>query len=114
MWNVTQTLIGMQVDEQALKGRLIAYKDVDPNDEKSLAYIRRLIIDLALSIKVHPIALGLKGQTTGEILVPAYAVVEVILVNGIFEFNKRDRVRKPDFSKWGVKRNLSPSLTRWE
>ena len=106
MWTVAQTLIGMQVDEQALKGRFIAYKDVDPANNKTLAYIRRLIIDLALSIKVHPIALGLKGQTTGEIQVPAHVAVEVILVKNIFEFHKRDRVkRKPDVS-WGEKINL--------
>lgn len=58
LFGVAKTLIAMQVDEQALKGRFIAYKDVSPKHGQSLIYTRRLIIDLALTIKVHPIALG--------------------------------------------------------
>ena len=58
LFAVAETLIAMQVDEQALKGRFIAYKDVSPKHGKSLIYTRRLIIDLALTINVHPIALG--------------------------------------------------------
>ena len=58
LFSVAETLIAMLVDEQALKGRFIAYKDVSPKHGQSLGYIRRLIVDLALTIKVHPIALG--------------------------------------------------------
>ena len=57
-FSVAKTLIGMQVEEQALRGRFIAYKDVNPKHGRSLVYVRRLIVDLALTIKVHPIALG--------------------------------------------------------
>ena len=63
----------MQVDEQALKGRFIAYKDVKPELKMSLTYIRRLIMDLCLTIEVHPIALGIKSEVSVQyfIRIPA-------------------------------------------
>ena len=58
VFDVAKTLIEMQVDEQSLRGRFIAHKDVNPKHGRSLVYVRRLIVDLALTIQVHPIALG--------------------------------------------------------
>ena len=66
LYGVAKTLIAMQLEEQALRGRFIAYKDANPKHDQSLVHVRRLIVDLALTIRVHPIALGLLDGKTSK------------------------------------------------
>lgn len=63
---------------------------VKPERNMSLAYVRRLIIDLALTIKVHPLALGIKGEVSGEVYIPEGVHINIRLVTNTFEYNKRD------------------------
>ncbi|KAL8792378.1 MAG: hypothetical protein Q9195_004991 [Heterodermia aff. obscurata] len=106
LFAVAETLIAMQVDEQALKGRFIACKDVSPKHGQSLVYIRRLIIDLALTIQVHPIALGVKGEGSGQVFIPHNVHIECTVVTNTFAYNERDESPENNSKKWRKTKDL--------
>ena len=107
----------MQVKKQAFKSRFIAYKDVslsssleevesvwklirtqvEPSLGMKLQSVKRLMLDLALTIKVHPIALGVKGEASGQVSVPRNCKIQATCVANVFDYNDRHKNPGKDF-----------------
>lgn len=123
LWEIARTLIGMQIEQQALKARFIAYKDVSPYYPSislmrqtldafplslslflrtdalqvspklgmKLDRLKRLMLDLALTLKIHPIALGIKGEASGQIHIPKHVRLETKLITNVFYYLDRNK-----------------------
>lgn len=53
----------------------------------TMAAARRALIDLALSIEVHPLALGVAPEGEGQVVLPNDFSIEVTLVNNVIMYN---------------------------
>ena len=120
LWDVAKTLLTMQIEKQALKSRFIAYKDVsqpflkkctqgltdcvqvEPRLGMRLERVKRLMLDLALTLKVHPIALGIKAEASGQVSVPKNVRIEATCITNVFHYN--DRAKRPDREYMNVAR----------
>ncbi|KAL8756500.1 MAG: hypothetical protein Q9184_004482 [Pyrenodesmia sp. 2 TL-2023] len=83
----------MQVDRQPLKSRFIEYKEVYPGMPGSLPAIKRKMLDLALTVGVHPAALGIMYEESGKVGLPNGVTIHANQVADIFNFNDRDKTR---------------------
>lgn len=64
---------------------------VEPRFNLKLEQIKRIMLDLALTLKIHPIALGVKGEPSGQVFVPDGVFVHATRIVNIFDYNNRDR-----------------------
>ena len=64
-------------------------------------------MDLALTIKVHPIALGIRAESTGRIHVPENVHLDVSVVTNTFAYNDRS---SSDKDRWCEKKTLAPGF----
>ncbi|KAL8731919.1 MAG: hypothetical protein Q9181_004130 [Wetmoreana brouardii] len=94
---LAKTFVGMQSQSYPLKARFIAYKDVQPKYSMSLVKARRLMLDLALTINVHPSALGIIGEEDGQVSVLKLVTIEVTRVTNAIAYNDRDKDPNQDF-----------------
>ncbi|KAG7009733.1 hypothetical protein G7Y79_00001g000050 [Physcia stellaris] len=92
LYQQARTLMEMQLEQQALKSRFIAYKDVEPSVGMKLDKTKRLTLDLALTVKIHPIALGIKREVSSQVSVPANIEIESRCITDIFQYN--DRIKR--------------------
>ena len=53
--------------------------------------VKELLLDLALTIQVHPIALGIKAEATGQIFIPQQCRIEATQATNVFDYNNRDK-----------------------
>ncbi|KAI4253006.1 MAG: hypothetical protein LQ352_003958 [Teloschistes flavicans] len=90
LFPLAHTLARIQQERQTYKSRMIEYKEVNPESHMRLETVKRLILDLALTIKVHPTALGIKGEGHGQFYVPHNARVEVEQVADMFKYLNRN------------------------
>ena len=91
---MAKTLLQMQSDKQSLKSRFIAYKDVEPKLDMKLEEVKRLVLDIALTIAVHPIALGVKNEASGQISVPNGVRIDATIVFDIFAYIDSEGTQK--------------------
>lgn len=57
---------------------------------------KRLTLDLALTVKIHPIALGIKREVSSQVSVPAYIEIESRCITDIFRYNDRMKRSIPE------------------
>lgn len=86
----TATLLNdMAVSKQALKTRFIQYREADPHAK--LEVVKRIMYDIALTLQVHPTALGIQQQESGIIRLPHSIGVDNVIVNDVFRYIDRQR-----------------------
>jgi len=64
---------------------------VSPKLGMKLDRLKRLMLDLALTLKVHPIALGIKGEPSGQIHIPKHVRLESSLITNVSHYNDREK-----------------------
>ncbi|KAL9598691.1 MAG: hypothetical protein Q9179_003817 [Wetmoreana sp. 5 TL-2023] len=70
-----------------------------PKYSMSLDRARRLMLDLALTINVHPSALGIMGEDGGQVSVPKLVSIELTRVTNAIAYNDRDKNPSQDFKR---------------
>lgn len=110
----------MQAQEQMLKIRFIQYREVGcrssdpsmlphsdlvfrfvrshtknvlqvfPNTSMTLDQVKRILTDLALTIKVHPLALGFLAEDRGKFYLPEGTLIDATVVSNIIAYHKAD------------------------
>ncbi|KAL8905641.1 MAG: hypothetical protein Q9207_002514 [Kuettlingeria erythrocarpa] len=83
----------MQVVSQQLDFRSIGYEAIDPEAQESLAVVKRITLDLAITIGTHLTALGIMYEENGEMLLPQGNTIKITSVHDVFQFNNRDRAK---------------------
>lgn len=78
-----------------LKRRFVAYKDVETSVGMRLERLKRLMLNLALTVKVHPSALGIKAEAGGQVSNPAHRRIEMNCITDVFKYHDRHRTNLP-------------------
>ena len=111
----------MQAQEEMFKIRFLQYKDVSPhhhptsnpvspktaeirpqvfpNTSMTLDQVKKILTDLALTIKVHPLALGVLAEDKGQFHLPQGITIETTIVSNIISYRKTNRSAKHVQSK---------------
>ncbi|KAL8804042.1 MAG: hypothetical protein Q9182_002833, partial [Xanthomendoza sp. 2 TL-2023] len=86
----TATLLhNMIANRETLKMRFIQYREAGHRENLSL--VKQKVVDVALTLQIHPAAFGIQRQGDGTINTPKGVVVETTLVSDIFEWEDRQR-----------------------
>ena len=72
-----------------------------------MAQTRRILYDLALTIDVHPIALGVIPESNGQVTMPDQVAIHATIVTDIIRYHQQD-TREKDFTG---RRVFEPSQT---
>ena len=75
----------------------------------TMAQTRRILYDLALTIEVHPIALGVIPESNGQVTMPELVRIEATIVTDIIRYHQQD-TKVGDFTG---KRVFEPSQTAY-
>ncbi|KAL9577322.1 MAG: hypothetical protein Q9212_006439 [Teloschistes hypoglaucus] len=75
-----RVFILMQSRRNPVKARSIAYNAVEPKSGMTLERVRQIMNDLALTIKVHPSALGIVGEASGKLVLPSLVEIRATCV----------------------------------
>ncbi|KAF6227531.1 hypothetical protein HO173_012170 [Letharia columbiana] len=89
-YTIAVSLVDMQAQEQMLKIRFIQYREVFPNTSMTLDQVKRILTDLALTIKVHPLALGFLAEDRGKFYLPEGTLIDATVVSNIIAYHKAD------------------------
>ena len=73
----------------------------------TMAQTRRILYDLALTIEVHPIALGVIPESNGQVTMPEKVGIEAAIVTDIIRYHQEDTKEKDFIGK----RVFQPSQT---
>ena len=81
-----------------------------------LERVKRLILDLTLTIGVHPVALGVKAEPSGQVSIPTSCRIEAELVTNVFSYINREKTpgqeyRREERMKAGVHTIPEPVLS---
>ena len=57
----------------------------------SMAQTRRILYDLALTIEVHPMALGVIPESNGQVTMPEQVGIEATIVKDIIRYHQEDK-----------------------
>ena len=63
----------------------------------TLERVKRLMLDMALTIQVHPIALGVKGEASGQVSVPLNCKIQATCIANVLDYNDRHKHPGKDF-----------------
>ena len=73
----------------------------------TMAQTRRILYDLALTIEVHPIALGVIPESNGQVTLPELVGIEATIVEDIIRYHQED-TKEGEFTQ---KRVFQPNQT---
>ena len=81
-------LVEMQTELQPLQQRFFSYKAGMRRHNMTGVMIQRLTLDIALTIGVHPWALGVEPDATGKVWIPKDIVLNVNVVSNIIKYRQ--------------------------
>lgn len=73
----------------------------------TMAQTRRILYDLALTVEVHPIALGVIPESNGQVTMPERVRIDATIVTDIIRYHQED-TKEGDFTG---RRIFQPSQT---
>ena len=76
-------VVSLLMQKQQVKMRFLEYKQLKPDDGMTLAQARSILSDLAVTIGVHPLALGAVPEGTGKIKLPLSASMSCTMVTNV-------------------------------
>ena len=74
-----------------------------------MAQTRRILYDLALTIEVHPIALGVIPESNGQVTMPEHVGIEATIVTDIIRYHQEDS----KVGEFTAKRIFTPGQTAY-
>ena len=75
----------MQGNRQPMMKRLVQYRESQETVE--LNAIERYVVDLALTIEVHPFALGIKPEVNGKVTIPEGHRISTVVIKNIIQYH---------------------------
>ncbi|KAG6988488.1 hypothetical protein G7Y79_00072g097500 [Physcia stellaris] len=89
MFELGASMADHLMSQEDVMNRFVEYKECRPKD-MTMAQVRKNIKDLAVTIGVHPWALGIKPEGNGQISVPRGVTITMKLVKNMQLYRDRD------------------------
>lgn len=88
---------------------------VSPSTHMTMAVARRALYDLALTLRVHPLALGVIPESTAQVTMPESAIISTTMITDIIKYHGADSKAQKSFEKpmgfeAGLTRDIPPLI----
>ncbi|KAG8531270.1 uncharacterized protein KY384_004628 [Bacidia gigantensis] len=87
-WLVAEGVVDLIARDQAAMSHLFQYKQLTSDPRLSAAQVKKTYLDLALTIGVHPWALGVIPENNGKVHLPKRLTIEYTVVKNIIRWSR--------------------------